>query len=476
MEIMEENLKFVPLIDGSQGTEGECICLDENAAEITNQEPGVDEPVELSSILMNESVDFCPKLKPVRSFYFVKCELYESPELNSQIDQAQKEIQQNNQAWLQLIKAIKTKEAAKDQLMALLDLLNVREEVLWDMEHEKRWVDHLDQAMVKLHKKIYTRPEKGSACSSEEELDNLICSLHYLMQHGKRTLVEVKQLHKEIKQLEETREKVRANDIEMSHDFCQQRDEIYKTFKFGLVTRFRYQVMYMGLDLDTIRKKKQLLGRRIEYARKLERSIDDEIDPLRAQVAQSELKKIAACERLLELKRLRDDRNVSYYKFHRLLNNARALATIYDVAALEKLSSSQVEKFMSLWKRNKSFMDDYVQRILPSHDRPLGRDVQMKNPNYTFSILERKNQESETDKAKFMEEIRREDELFQAKLNLQLKKQVVDKSSRKKISWYQNVAEEKLREYEKNLEEKNNKKKKKKRGDRVHYSVCLTRK
>lgn len=227
----------------------------------------------------------------------------------------------------------------------------------------------------------------------------------------------------------------------------------------------------MGLDLDTIRKKKQLLSRRIEYARKLERSIDDEIDTLRAQVAQSEMKKIAAYERLLELKRLRDNRNAKYYKFDRLLNNARALATSNDVAALEKLSSSQVEKFMSLWNRNKSFRDEYVQRILPSHDRPLGRDVQMKNPNFTFSILEGKNQESETNNAKFMKVIRRENELFQAKLHLQMNKQFVDKSSRKKISWYQNVAEEKLREYEKNLEKKN-----KKRGDRVHRSVCLTRK
>lgn len=68
-------------------------------------------------------------------------------------------------------------------------------------------------------------------------------SLHYRMQHGKRTLVEVKQLRKEMKQLEETREKVRANDIEMNRDFCQQRDAIYQTFKFGLVGRFRYQVM-----------------------------------------------------------------------------------------------------------------------------------------------------------------------------------------------------------------------------------------
>lgn len=164
MEVVEENLKFVPLIDRSHGTEGECICLDENA----NQEPGVDEPIEFSSI------DLCPKPKPVRSFYFVKCELDESPELQSQVNQAQKEMQQSSQAWLQLIKAIKTEEAAKRQLMALLDLLNVREEVLMEMEHEKRWVDHLDQAMVKLHKKNYARPEMGFACLSEEELDNLI--------------------------------------------------------------------------------------------------------------------------------------------------------------------------------------------------------------------------------------------------------------------------------------------------------------
>ncbi|KAI3920387.1 hypothetical protein MKX01_000726 [Papaver californicum] len=116
-------------MDGSHGTEGGCICLDENATEITNQEPGVDEPIEFSSILTNEAIDLCPKPKP----------------------------------------------ASKDQLMTLLDLRNVREEVLRGMEHEKRWVDHLDQALVKLHKDIYARPEKGiGLCSSEEELNNLL--------------------------------------------------------------------------------------------------------------------------------------------------------------------------------------------------------------------------------------------------------------------------------------------------------------
>ncbi|KAI3973933.1 hypothetical protein MKX01_030509 [Papaver californicum] len=92
-------------MDGSHGTEGECICLDEN------------------------SIDLCPKLKPVCSFYF----------------------------------------AAKDQMMTLLDLLKVHEEVLREMEHEKSWVDHVE-ATVKLHKDIYARPEKGFELYTREKV------------------------------------------------------------------------------------------------------------------------------------------------------------------------------------------------------------------------------------------------------------------------------------------------------------------
>ncbi|MCL7036969.1 hypothetical protein MKW94_018827, partial [Papaver nudicaule] len=374
MEVVEDSLEVIPLMNGSHGTEVECICLDENATEKTKQEVGVDEPVNFSSILLNES-----------------------------IDQVLVEIQQNSQALLQITKAINTKKAGQSQLMLLLDLLSDREKVLREMEHEKRWVDHLDQTMSKLHAKIYERPEKGSGqCSSEEELNNLIRSLHYRMQHGKRTLVEVKQLHKEIKQLEETREK------------------------------------YIGLDLDTIRKKRHLLSRRIEYAKKLERSILDEASPLYAQQTSIEQRNIVAHERFHMLRRLRDKGNVNCYEINTLLNNARALATTNSVADLEKLSSSQVEKFMSLWNSSEDCRDDCVQRILPSHDWPLDRDAPM-------TILEGKNQESETDWGKFMEVIRREDEVFQAKLDLQMKKQVLDKSARKKFSWHQNVAEEKLR-------------------------------
>ncbi|PON74868.1 Proton pump-interactor [Trema orientale] len=69
-----------------------------------------------------------------------------------------------------------------------------------------------------------------------------------------------------------------------------------------------------------------------------------------------------------------------YYQNRFLLRKALALATKKDVAALEKLSRTEVEQFMSQWNKSEAFRDDYKKRESPSLcGRQLSLDGRMRN-------------------------------------------------------------------------------------------------
>lgn len=61
-------------------------------------------------------------------------------------------------------------------------------------------------------------------------------------------------------------------------------------------------------------------------------------------------------------------------------NNANELPAKKDASALESLSNTEVEKFLSQWNTSKVFRDDYERRILNSLNyRQLSRDGRMRN-------------------------------------------------------------------------------------------------
>ncbi|OMO78495.1 hypothetical protein CCACVL1_14340 [Corchorus capsularis] len=91
---------------------------------------------------------------------------------------------------------------------------------------------------------------------------------------------------------------------------------------------------------------------------------------------------------ILSLTNERDEADAKYYEYLSLLSNARELAKRKNVAALEELSSKQVDEFISRWNDSSAFRMSYEKAILPSLDRrQLSRDGRIRNDDEEPIIL-----------------------------------------------------------------------------------------
>ncbi|KAK6154348.1 hypothetical protein DH2020_008596 [Rehmannia glutinosa] len=237
------------------------------------------------------------------------------------------------------------------------------------MDEKRKEMEPLQQALGKLRGPGVR--ERGSGiCSSEDELNNLIKSLQYRIQHESIPLTEEKQILREIKQLEGTREKVIANAAE--------RTKIQDSL--GEKEAIQDQVKSIGVDLDGVRKDKQVIFAKIKQLDEEKVAIEKEINALEEELNAVTQKRDKILDSVNEMRKQREEGNSPFYQNRTLLTKAKVLAAKKDVEAVKELSDSEVEKFMSLWNSNKSFRDDYESRILQSLDmRQFSKDGRMRN-------------------------------------------------------------------------------------------------
>ncbi|KAF8391337.1 hypothetical protein HHK36_023641 [Tetracentron sinense] len=395
-----------PIIFGSYGTD-EPVKVEGEGTDgpVKGEGNGMDGPVKgegdpvVEVNYPKDVVDEWPAPKQIHYFYFVKFRSHEDPKLKSKIELADKEIQKKNQARFQITGALKAKrvwqilsmmtafffylviklcrgysaELDRAHVISQLKPLSLEDKQFrMIIDGKRKEMEPLHQALGKLRSANNESRERGvGLCSTEEELNDLIKSLHYQMQHESNTLVEEKQLLREIKQFEGTREKVIANAVMRARiqDSMGQREAIQD------------QVKLIGVDLDGVRKDQQAIRSKIKHLEEELKAIDNGISLLQEELIDVNQKRDKAYNGLLELRKQRDEGNACYYQNRSLLNNARELAAKRDIAALEELSHTETEKFMSLWSSSKAFRDNYERRILPSLDnRQLSRDGRMRNP------------------------------------------------------------------------------------------------
>ncbi|XVE50241.1 hypothetical protein DITRI_Ditri01bG0146400 [Diplodiscus trichospermus] len=258
---------------------------------------------------LKDAAENWPAPKQIHYFYFVRYRPYDDPKIKAKIDQADKEMQKWNKARFQLT----------DELKA---------------------------------KRIY--------------------SLQYRIQHESIPLAEEKQLLREIKQLEGTREKVIAN--------AAMRAKIQDSL--GQKEAIQDQVKLMGVDLDGVRKEQQAVWSKKNQIKEKVKAIESKIDALQEELTAVTQKREKAYETIQGLRKQRDEGNAHFYQSRSLLSKAKELAANKDVKALEELSTAEVEKFTALWSGKKAFRDDYEKRILSSLDsRQLSRDGRIRNPD-----------------------------------------------------------------------------------------------
>ncbi|CAI9773500.1 unnamed protein product [Fraxinus pennsylvanica] len=214
-----------------------------------------------------------------------------------------------------------------------------------------------------------------------EELNNLIKSLQYHIQHESIPLNEEKQILREIKVLEGTRGKVIANAAEMAK------------IQDSLGEKEVIQDQLIGVDLDGVWKEQQVVKAKLKQLDEEKESQEKEINALQEELTSVAEERDKTFANIQEMRKQREEKirmarivihfqNSSYYQNRTLLIKAKELAAKKDVEALKELSETEVEKFMSLWSTNKAFRDDYERRTLPSYDiRQLSRDGRIWNPD-----------------------------------------------------------------------------------------------
>lgn len=332
----------------------------------------------VSSNIPKDAVDEWPAPKKIHTFYFARVRLYEDPKLKEQIEKAEKRLETLSKDRAEIIdKKLKPKRSERSELISVLRPFRA------DKRKYSTTIDEKMKEIKPLRSDLQghrTVRERGMGlCSSEEELDDLIRSLHYRIQHESNTLNEEKQLLKEIKQLEATREKIIDN---IAFKAAIEKDK-------GSKSELQDRIKLLGVNMDEIRKEKQVVDAQINELDKKLKVVDDEIASLEQELKSVTEKKDKAYEALVTLRKEREEANACFYQNRSLLNKAKELATKKDTTGLEALSNCEVEKFMLQWSSNNAFRDDYKCRMLTSFNlRQLSRDGRMRNHDEKPIIVE----------------------------------------------------------------------------------------
>ncbi|KAL2944329.1 Proton pump-interactor 1 [Bienertia sinuspersici] len=317
-----------------------------------------------------EAVDDWPEAAQTHYFWFVKYRPYDDPVLKAKLEQTEKDIQKKKQQIDEIYDDLNAKKSEKYELINELKAFNEESSQYWAFINEKR------EAMRPLQSALGSLRgggggEKGvGICSSEEELNHLIRSLEYRMQHESMSLKEEKQLLREIKELEGTRPKVIANGA--------MRAKIQESM--GQKEAIQDQVKLLGTDLDGVRKQQAAIKAKKDRLTPQLDALKGQIEALQKELTNLKEKKNALLDTKQELRKKRDEGNANFYESRSILNNAKELALKKDVKALEEFNNAEAEKFMSQWNSSKAFRDDYEKRLLQSLDyRQLSRDGRIRN-------------------------------------------------------------------------------------------------
>lgn len=330
-------------------------------------------PVETATNFPKDAVDEWPEAKKFHSVYFVKFRTVEDQNLKTKLDQADKELRKLNLARDPITEKLRAKRTERAQVIGQLKaLVEEKNHFRSIMDDKRKEIEPLQQALGKLRGPRDTnRDNRSFICSSEAELNDVIKSMQYRIQHESITLNEEKQIIREIKQLEGTRDKVIAN--------AAMRAEVQKSV--GEKDAIQDQVKLIGVDLDGVRKDQAAIKAKVKTLEAEKEAINGVIASLEEELHAVVEKRDKVYEKIRELRNKREEGNSCFYQNRSLLNDARRLAAEKDVNALKELSTSEVDKFMLQWNGSKAFREDYEKRIMQSLDiRQLSKDGRMRNP------------------------------------------------------------------------------------------------
>ncbi|KAL0754416.1 hypothetical protein Bca101_092084 [Brassica carinata] len=402
----------------------------------------------ISSDVPKDAAEEWPAAKQIRSFYFVKYRRNDDPKIKAKLEVADKEVEKLNKARSAVIEELRAKKAERSKLFDMLDPLKSERQGFNNKFDEKRKeMEPLQQALGKLRGNDGGSSRGPVICSSQEELNSMIYSYEYRIQHESIPLTEEKQLLKEIRLLEGTRDKVIANEA--------MRAKIKEAM--GHKDDIQGQVKLMGAGLDGVKKERQAISARINELSEKVKATKDEIQ------------------------------NSGFYQGRNVLNKARELAAQRNVDELEALSNAEVEKFVSLWNPEEKplvareapsakaapSVTEVVPKPKAKQQQPKEEEVSAPKPDAAPPVAQKaekakeavkgkknvvvddddeeeevyglgkpQKEEEEVDEAT-VKEMRKQEEIAKAKLAMERKKKLAEKAAAKAAIRAQKEAEKK---------------------------------
>ncbi|XP_062103033.1 proton pump-interactor 1-like [Humulus lupulus] len=147
----------------------------------------------------------------------------------------------------------------------------------------------------------------------------------------------------------------------------------------GIKRAIEEKIKIINFELDMLKKKRREIRAKLQSIAIKKNALTEVRDSLNKKLIDTSQRKKEACQSIINLRKQYGKENACYYQNRFHLNKAMALASKKDVEALQKLSHTEGENFMSHWNKNKAFRDNYRKRVsLSLKNRQLNSDGRMK--------------------------------------------------------------------------------------------------
>lgn len=287
-----------------------------------------------------------------RIFYLIRIPRVIDNKIKNEIRVADMLLEETNKKRDFLRIALQMKRSSKADLLEQLKPIRDKEKACRDAIQGKRMeLEPFLLALAQFKNAHGTVRGRGQdLCSSEEELNDKIASIQYRIQHESISLKEEKQLLREIKQLEATRNQVCANTVLQA--------ELVENL--GPREDIQDQYRLLCQELDSMRKQHKEIRTEYEVIDKDIEKLNASIEELRQQFEKANGAQQEAYATFRELRKQENAKNDIFYKNKRDSQAARELASQKNFEALEKFCLDQVEGIFSLWNVDSKFRSEYV--------------------------------------------------------------------------------------------------------------------
>ncbi|GLT35310.1 hypothetical protein SLA2020_097770 [Shorea laevis] len=307
------------------------LCQESEAVNVVHKDESATCSPEGSAIDTSEGQSPIPE-GGKRRFYLVKVPRYDDENLKEQIRQAQLRVDERTESRDVIRAEIQKKRATCKELSDNFEDALSQERAARELLKSKRQeIDSLQSAI------------------SIEDIDGRIRNMEHRIQHETLPLKEEKQLIREIKQLKQTRENLSSNMGRQDgvQQTSEQKDQIEGRLKS------------LKKEADLLRDNFLKAEAFTKAARKKWSEENEKLSKLHSEFKSADSIRQEAYADLQSLRKQSYEKNKYFWQYRDDAKAAYDLAFKRDIAALEKLCASQVEKNMDILNKNDEYRKDY---------------------------------------------------------------------------------------------------------------------